>query len=91
MSLLIAVPVSAAPPSVGIVAITPDPAYADTPLTAIPSDDWFDADGDLEGYQYQWQIWDGVTWQDITGATIDTLDSSNFDVGDQIKVILHSV
>jgi hypothetical protein len=40
-----------------------------TPLTAIPSDDWFDADGDPEGYQCQWQIWDGALWQDITGAT----------------------
>mgnify|MGYP001037529381 CR=1 FL=1 len=87
--LLMSVPVMAAPPSIGSVSINPDPAYTDTPLTAIPSDDWFDADDDPEGYQYQWQIWDeGTTsWLDIGSATTDTLDSSNFDVGDEIKVI----
>jgi len=89
MSLLMSVPVMAAPPSVGSVSINPDPAYTDTPLAATPSDDWLDADGDSEGYQYQWQIWDeGTTsWLDISGATTDTLDSSNFIKGDQIKVI----
>lgn len=87
MSFLIAAPVSAAIPSIGSVAITPDPAYTDTALVATPSDDWFDEDGDPEGYQYQWQLWDGTSWLDIPAATTDTLDSSNFDVGDQIKII----
>ncbi|MCJ7769378.1 MAG: hypothetical protein MUO92_02740 [Dehalococcoidales bacterium] len=77
VSLFVSVPIMAAPPSVGSASINPDPAYTDTPLTAIPSDDWFDADGDLEGYQWQWQICDeGTTnWLDIVGATTDTLDT----------------
>ena len=87
-SLFVLVPVMAAPPSVGSVSINPDPAYTDTPLVASP-EGWSDADSDPEGYQYQWQIWDGGTtsWLDISGATTDTLDSSSFDIGDQIKVI----
>jgi len=75
-----------APPSVDSVAITPDPAYTNTDLTAVPSG-WSDADGGPEGYQWQWQKWDGLDWQDISGATSDTLDGSNFVKDDQIKVI----
>jgi len=74
------------PPLVNSVEIDPDPAYTKTDLTAVPSG-WDDADGDAEGYQWQWQKWDGLDWQDIAAATSDTLDSSNFVKGDQVKVI----
>ena len=80
-------PVAAAPPSIGSVNISPDPAYTDIDLLATPSDDWSDLDDDPEGYQFQWQIYDGAVWNDISGATTDMLASTNFDVGDQIKVI----
>jgi hypothetical protein len=73
-------------PSVAGVAITPDPAYTDSTLTSTPSG-WSDADGDAEGYQWQWQKWDGASWQDIAGASTSTLDGSNFVKGDQIKVL----
>ncbi|MFC1905015.1 CARDB domain-containing protein, partial [Chloroflexota bacterium] len=43
--------------------------------------------GDPEGYQYQWQKWDGDLWQDTSGANTNTLDSSNFTKDAQIKVI----
>jgi hypothetical protein len=88
LSLLVSVPAMAAVPSVGSVGISPDPAYADTPLTAVPVE-WADADNDAEGYQWQWQKWDAATtsWLDIAAATSDTLDNANFAVGDQIKVI----
>ncbi len=73
------------PPSITGVTITPDPAYTNNDLTATPSG-WDDADGDAEGYQYQWQKFIG-SWQDISGATTATLASSNFVKGDQIKII----
>ena len=73
------------PPSVDEVDISPDPAYTDTDLTADPSG-WFDADGDPEGYLWQWQMYGGG-WQDIDGADSDTLDSTHFIKGDQIQVI----
>ncbi|HUV43683.1 MAG TPA: PKD domain-containing protein, partial [Dehalococcoidales bacterium] len=74
------------PPSVDSVAIAPDPAYTDDDLTATLSG-WSDPDGDPEGYQWQWQKYDGASWQDIPGATTDTLDSSNCVKDDQIKII----
>jgi hypothetical protein len=88
MSLFVSVPIMAAPPSVGSVSINPDPAYTDTPLVATP-EGWSDADGDSEGYQWQWQIWDEGTssWLDISGATTNTLDNSKFTLNDQIQVI----
>ena len=87
--LLIPGAVMAAPPSIGSVSISPDPGYAGDILTATPSADWYDEDGDLEDYLWQWQIWDEATtaWVDITGATTDTLESAGFNAGDQIKVI----
>jgi hypothetical protein len=85
VSLLGATTVMAAAPSITGVSIDPDPAYTDTTLKAIP-DGWNDDDGDDEGYQWQWQILDGVDWLPV-GDDSDTLDSSNFDVGDEIKVI----
>ena len=48
---------------------------------------WVDSDGDTEGYLYQWQKYNVDTWDDISGVTDSTLDSSNFELGDQIKVI----
>jgi hypothetical protein len=74
------------PPSIDGVNITPDPAYTDDTLTATPYG-WSDADADPEGYTYQWQKWNGASWQDISGETSSTLSSDNFVKGDQIKVI----
>jgi hypothetical protein len=74
------------PPSIEGVNITPDPAYTDDTLTATPYG-WSDADADSEGYTYQWQKWNGASWQDISGETSSTLSSDNFVKGDQIKVI----
>jgi hypothetical protein len=74
------------PPSISGVNITPDPAYTDDTLTATPYG-WSDADGDAAQYVYQWQKWNGVSWQNISGETSNTLSSSNFVKGDQIKVI----
>jgi hypothetical protein len=74
------------PPSIASVDITPDPAYTDDTLTATPNG-WLDADADPEGYTYQWQKWNGASWQDISGETLSTLSSDNFVKGDQIKVV----
>ena len=89
MGLLVPVSVMAAPPSVGSVSISPDPAYTDTPLTATPSEDWYDEDGDPEGYVWRWQKYStGISdWEDIADQTDNTLDSLYFIAGDQIKVI----
>jgi hypothetical protein len=74
------------PPSIEGVNITPDPAYKTSTLTATPYG-WSDADGDAAQYLYQWQKWNGASWQNILGATSSTLSSDNFVKGDQIKVI----
>jgi len=74
------------PPSIDGVNITPDPAYTYNTLTATPYG-WYDADGDPEGYVYQWQKWDGSNWQDIPDATSNTLGPENFVKDEQIKVI----
>jgi len=74
------------PPSIEGVNITPDPAYKTSTLTATPYG-WSDADGDAAQYLYQWQKWNGASWQDILGATSSTLSPDNFVKGDQIKVI----
>jgi hypothetical protein len=73
-------------PSIEGVNITPDPAYKTSTLTATPYG-WSDADGDAAQYLYQWQKWNGDSWQDILGATSSTLSPDNFVKGDQIKVI----
>jgi len=73
-------------PSIEGINITPDPAYKTSTLTATPYG-WSDADGDVAQYLYQWQKWNGASWQDILGATSSTLDPDNFVKGDQIKVI----
>jgi len=88
ISLLGAIPVLAAAPSITGVVIEPDPASTDSTLEATPQC-WVDTYGDPEGYQWQWQKYntDTSTWEDISGATGNSLDSSNFIKGDQIKVI----
>jgi predicted glutamine amidotransferase len=73
-------------PSITGVEITPDPAFNTSTLTATPVG-WLDADNDLEGYTYQWQKWNGATWENISGETSQTLDPQCFIKGDQIKII----
>jgi len=73
-------------PSITSVDVTPDPAYTTSTLTATPSG-WFDADEDPEGYAYQWQRFESGSWQNISGATAQTLEPGNFFKGDQIKVV----
>jgi len=89
ISPLVSVPVLAIPPSGGSVTIGPEPAYTDTDLTAT-LDGW-DETGAVPAitYSYQWQYWDGDSWEDIVGATEATLASTDFSKvkGDQIKVI----
>ena len=77
------------PPSVEGVNIVPDPAYTTSMLTATTYG-WYDADGDPEGYVYQWQKWVSGSWQNISGSTSQTLLSSNFVKNDQIKVVCTS-
>ena len=88
VSLLGIIPVLAAAPSITGVVIAPDPAYTDSTLEAT-AQGWYDADDDPEDYQWQWQKYNTVSsiWEDISLATSDTLDSSNFILNDQIKVI----
>jgi len=74
------------PPSIDSVEITPEPAHTDDVLTGTPNG-WSDPDDDDEGYHWQWQKKDGEQWQDIEGATADTLSSDNFVKGDQIRVV----
>jgi parallel beta-helix repeat protein len=74
------------PPSISNVEITPDPAYTNTDLTATPAG-WSDPDNDPPSYSYQWQKWISGNWQNISGATSQTISSSNFAKNDQIKVV----
>ena len=67
--------------SIDSVMITPDPATKNTNLLATPGI-WVDVDGDTPDYIYEWQN-DGTP---IVGAE-NTLDSSEFSKGDNIKVI----
>ncbi len=79
-------------PTVTSVEITPDPAYTDTDLTAVPGES-NDPDGHPVTFAYQWQKavvgekTGGTTWEDIADETSDTLSSDNFDKGDQIRVV----
>jgi len=74
------------PPSISNVTITPDPAYTNDTLTATPIG-WFDADGDNATYLYQWQKYQSGSWENIPGATNQTLTPEHFVKGDQIKVL----
>jgi DNA-binding transcriptional regulator of glucitol operon len=80
--------ISNSAPSITGVVLAPDPASTDSTLEAT-AQGWSDADDDPEDYQWQWQKYNtgSSTWEDISGATGNTLDSSNFILNDQIKVI----
>jgi hypothetical protein len=98
ISLIGAIPVLAAAPSITGVVITPDPAYINSLLQATPQG-WYDEDGDDPGYQWQWQKYntDESLWENIDGAESDQLDLNStlyiggeeitVIVGDQFKVI----
>jgi hypothetical protein len=73
------------PPSISTISIVPNPAYTNDTLTAIPTA--FDPDGDNITYIYQWQKYQNGTWENIPGATNETLGPKSFVKGDQIKVI----
>ncbi len=73
------------PATVTSVAITPDPAYTTDDLLATPTG-WADAEGDPEGYDYQWEKDTGGGFAVIAGQTTDTLGSANFAKGDVIRV-----
>jgi hypothetical protein len=70
-----------APPSVSGVSISPTTAYTDDVLTAVPTG-FADADGDAEGYHYQW----AVNGTDVSGATDPTLAGTYFVRGDGVTV-----
>ncbi len=76
-----------APPTLASVDISPDPARTADDLIAAPSGG-NDADGDAVTYEYQWAKWNSGTssWDDLFGATGDTLASSNFVRGDLLRV-----
>ncbi len=68
------------PPSFTDAMVTPEPAYETSTLSASCAG-WSDADGDPEGYHYQWKK-NGV---EIGGETSATLGSGNFDAGDSVS------
>jgi len=74
------------PPSIDTVTITPYPAYANDTLTANPVG-WFDADGDAEGYSFQWQKYEAETWKNISDGTHQNLSSGNFVKNDLLRVL----
>jgi uncharacterized repeat protein (TIGR02543 family) len=75
-------------PTFAGITITPDPAFEDDALTAIPFGG-VDVDDDPLTYGYQWQkLAAGDVWENIIGATTDTLASGNFVAGDTVKVIV---
>jgi outer membrane protein assembly factor BamB len=73
------------PPTINSVSIIPKPAYANDTLIA-NAVGWFDVDSDLGGYFYQWQKYKAGSWQNITGATNQTLSHDNFAKGDLVKI-----
>lgn len=74
-------------PSITGVTITPDPAFYNTELLAVP-EGWFDAQGDPEGYLFQWQLeGPGNSWLDIPGATENHLHVGDYTRGDVVKVV----
>jgi membrane carboxypeptidase/penicillin-binding protein PbpC len=75
------------PPQIITITITPDPAYTNSTLNATITS--YDADNDTITFTYQWQKYNETegTWQDIPGATNQTLGPENFNKGDKIKVI----
>ncbi len=63
--------------------IAQNPIYPDTTLS-VNKIDWYDTDGDPEGYKYQWKRNDSA----IDGATSPTLDGSNFVEGDTMSCLV---
>jgi len=61
------------------IASDPDPAVETSILTASAAG-WSDADGDLEGYKYQWYNQNGA----IADATGSTLGGDDFSKGDEV-------
>jgi len=68
-------------PSVDSVGITPDPAYTNTPLTAVPVG-WDDPD-DAPSFHYAWTV-AGST----AGTNSEALSSSEFQLGDSVQVTI---
>ncbi|MFC1601040.1 carboxypeptidase regulatory-like domain-containing protein [Candidatus Sumerlaeota bacterium] len=73
---------NSAPSFTGAV-ITPDPAYGDSTLSVVCSG-WQDADGDPEGYRYQWKR-NNVQMEDMAGSTLSRLF---FAEGDSISCVV---
>jgi len=75
------------PPQIITITITPETAYTNSTLNATITS--YDADNDTITFTYQWQKYNETegTWQDIPGATNQTLGPENFNKGDKIKVI----
>jgi outer membrane protein assembly factor BamB len=74
------------PPSIDNVTIIPYPAYANDTLIANPIG-WFDVDGDIERYSYQWQKYEAGNWENISGATNQSLSSNNFVKDDLLRIL----
>lgn len=68
-------------PSITGVTISPNIAYTDNELTAVPAG-WSDPDGDSERYRYQWYL-NGAA---LNGSTDPTLAETFFVKGDQVYV-----
>ena len=80
-------------PSFESVVISPDPALDPARVGAYTltanSYGFADPDADaVEGYTYLWQKWVTDDWQDIGGATSQTLDSSQFVKGETVRVLV---
>lgn len=72
-----------ATPSASAATISPSAAYTDTDLGVTVSG-WSDADGDPEGYTYQWYL----NGSAIGGASASTLNNSYFVKGDSLYVMV---
>ncbi len=80
-----AVTVQNSAPSATSVSISPTNPTTNQTLTATVTG-WSDADGDLEGYTYVWQL-NGNMIAGQTGSTLDLSVVGNGNKGDQIRVI----
>ena len=68
------------PPSVVSVSISPDPAFTNTPLSAVPLG-WLDPD-DVPGYQYAWTV------AGAPAGTSEVLGTAAFSLGDSVQVTI---
>ena len=73
----------AAQPAFTAATILPDPAFATNTLR-VQCKGWYDADGDPEGYHYQWKT-NGTA---IAGATNETLTGACFRKGDAVACLV---